>query len=110
MLRPAAGFALANKGVDTPTLQAYPGHRTIQHTVRYTELSPERFKDCKRLPGMAVSPSCAAAGDETLAAEIASPGLHPPVRNDNRPIWAVHDDAARLTAIDDAVRDGTLWR
>lgn len=27
------------------TLQAYLGHRNIQHTVRYTELSPTRFKD-----------------------------------------------------------------
>ncbi len=26
-------------------LQAYLGHRNIQHTVRYTELSPERFKN-----------------------------------------------------------------
>jgi site-specific recombinase XerD len=26
-------------------LQAYLGHRNIQHTVRYTELSPTRFKD-----------------------------------------------------------------
>ena len=26
-------------------LQAYLGHRNIQHTVRYTELSPGRFKD-----------------------------------------------------------------
>jgi len=26
-------------------LQAYLGHRNIQHTVRYTELSPERFKE-----------------------------------------------------------------
>jgi hypothetical protein len=25
--------------------QAYLGHRNIQHTVRYTELSPDRFKD-----------------------------------------------------------------
>jgi type 1 fimbriae regulatory protein FimB len=28
----------------TPTLQAYLGHRNIQHTVRYTELAPQRFK------------------------------------------------------------------
>ena len=35
------GFALANKGHDTRALQAYLGHRNIQHTVRYTELSPE---------------------------------------------------------------------
>lgn len=45
MLRHACGFALANKGRDTRSLQAYLGHRNIQHTVRYTELSPERFKD-----------------------------------------------------------------
>jgi hypothetical protein len=59
---------------------------------------------------MAVSPGCAAAGEETLAAEIARPGLHSPVWNDNRPIRAVHDDAARLAAVDDAVRDGMFWR
>jgi len=45
MLRHAWGFALANKGHDTRVLQAYLGHRNIQHTVRYTELSPQRFKD-----------------------------------------------------------------
>ena len=45
MLRHARGYALANKGHDTRALQAYLGHRNIQHTVRYTELSPTRFKD-----------------------------------------------------------------
>src|SRR5215831_17838228 len=45
MLRHACGFALANAGHDTRALQAYLGHRNIQHTVRYTELSPDRFKD-----------------------------------------------------------------
>jgi len=45
MLRHACGFALANKGHDTRALQAYFGHRNIQHTVRYTELSPTRFRD-----------------------------------------------------------------
>jgi type 1 fimbriae regulatory protein FimB/type 1 fimbriae regulatory protein FimE len=45
MLRHACGFALANKGHDTRALQGYLGHRNIQHTVRYTELSPDRFKD-----------------------------------------------------------------
>ena len=48
MLRHACGFALANKGVDTRALQAYLGHRNIQHTVRYTELSQDRFKDFGR--------------------------------------------------------------
>ena len=45
MLRHACGFALANRGHDTRALQAYMGHRNIQHTVRYTELAPDRFKD-----------------------------------------------------------------
>jgi integrase len=45
MLRHACGYALANKGHDTRALQAYLGHRNIQHTVRYTELSPTRFKN-----------------------------------------------------------------
>lgn len=45
MLRHACGYTLANKGHDTRALQAYLGHKNIQHTVRYTELSPARFKD-----------------------------------------------------------------
>jgi integrase len=45
MLRHACGYALANKGTDTRTLQAYLGHRSIQSTVRYTELAPGRFKN-----------------------------------------------------------------
>jgi type 1 fimbriae regulatory protein FimB/type 1 fimbriae regulatory protein FimE len=45
MLRHACGFKLANDGHDTRSLQAYLGHKNIQHTVRYTELSPDRFKD-----------------------------------------------------------------
>lgn len=45
MLRHACGYALANRGHDTRALQAYLGHRQIQHTVRYTELSSTRFKD-----------------------------------------------------------------
>jgi hypothetical protein len=36
---------LANDGHDTRALQAWLGHRNIQHTVRYTELAPDRFKD-----------------------------------------------------------------
>jgi len=44
MLRHACGYALANAGHDTRALQAYLGHRNIQHTVRYTELAPDRFK------------------------------------------------------------------
>ena len=45
MLRHGCGYALANAGHDTRALQAWLGHRNIQHTVRYTELAPDRFKD-----------------------------------------------------------------
>ena len=45
MLRHACGYALANRGHDTRALQAYLGHKNIQHTVRYTELTPTRFKN-----------------------------------------------------------------
>ena len=45
MLRHACGgYALADRGT-TRALQGYLGHRNIQHTVRYTELAPTRFKD-----------------------------------------------------------------
>jgi integrase len=45
MLRHACSYKLANDGHDTRALQAYLGHKNIQHTVRYTELAPTRFKD-----------------------------------------------------------------
>ena len=48
MLRHACGYKLANEGVDTRTIQGYLGHKSIQHTVRYTELSPTRFKSLFR--------------------------------------------------------------
>ncbi len=43
MLRHACGFKLANDGHDTRAIQHYLGHKNIQHTVRYTELAPDRF-------------------------------------------------------------------
>jgi type 1 fimbriae regulatory protein FimB/type 1 fimbriae regulatory protein FimE len=42
---PLAFVLLANAGHDTRALQAYLGHKNIQHTVRYTELAPTRFKN-----------------------------------------------------------------
>lgn len=45
MLRHSTGSKLAGDGHDTRSIQDYLGHRNIQHTVRYTELSPTRFKD-----------------------------------------------------------------
>lgn len=45
MLRHACGYKLANEGQDTRAIQAYLGHASISSTVRYSELSPTRFKD-----------------------------------------------------------------
>ena len=44
MLRHGTGYYLANRGVDTRTIQSYLGHKNIQHTVRYTELAPTKFQ------------------------------------------------------------------
>ena len=43
MLRHACGYKLVNDGHDTRTIQQYLGHRNIQHTIRYTELSANCF-------------------------------------------------------------------
>ena len=45
MLRHSTGFKLANEGRDTRSIQHYLGHKNIQHTVRYTEMAVDRFKD-----------------------------------------------------------------
>jgi Phage integrase family len=42
---PDSPSRLTNDGHDTRALQHYLGHRNIQHTVRYTEMAPDRFKD-----------------------------------------------------------------
>jgi hypothetical protein len=45
-VRSGKPFAATPKTInDTRALQAWLGHRNIQHTVRYTELSPNRFRD-----------------------------------------------------------------
>ena len=38
------GYKLANDGQDTRAIQHYLGHRSINSTVRYTALAPDRFK------------------------------------------------------------------
>jgi integrase len=45
MLRHGCGYKLANDGIDTRAIQDWLGHVSIQHTTRYTALSPTRFKD-----------------------------------------------------------------
>jgi type 1 fimbriae regulatory protein FimB/type 1 fimbriae regulatory protein FimE len=45
MLRHACGFAFANGRHDTRVIQEGLGHRDIQYTTRYTELTTHRFKD-----------------------------------------------------------------
>jgi len=45
MLRHAAGYRLAKHVRDTRSIQGFLGHRNITHTVKYTDLAPDRFKD-----------------------------------------------------------------
>jgi Phage integrase family len=44
MLRHDCGYALANAGHNTRALQAHLGHKNIHHTVRSTELAPNRSR------------------------------------------------------------------
>jgi type 1 fimbriae regulatory protein FimE len=44
MLRHACGFCLTAAGHPTRVVQDWLGHRNIQHTVRYTDLDPDRFR------------------------------------------------------------------
>ena len=44
MLRHSCGYKFANEGQDTRSLQAYLGHRSINSTVRYTAMAPNRFR------------------------------------------------------------------
>ena len=43
-LRHACGYYLAARGHDTRAIQDYLGHKNIHHTVRYTQMSPQRFE------------------------------------------------------------------
>jgi site-specific recombinase XerD len=43
MLRHSCGYALANRGMDTRSLQHFLGHRDIQNTVIYTTMAADRF-------------------------------------------------------------------
>jgi type 1 fimbriae regulatory protein FimB/type 1 fimbriae regulatory protein FimE len=45
MLRHSAGYALAGRGVDTRTLQAFMGHRSIANTVIYTAVADKRLRN-----------------------------------------------------------------
>ncbi len=42
--RHACGYHLASQGATTRDIQAYLGHKNIQHTVRYTAQNPKRFE------------------------------------------------------------------
>jgi integrase len=45
MLRHAAGYALAARGVDTRTLQSFMGHKSIANTVVYTAVADKRIRN-----------------------------------------------------------------
>jgi integrase len=47
MLRHACGYSLGNAEVPTRMIQDWLGHKQIQHTVKYTELNPDRFRKAK---------------------------------------------------------------
>ncbi len=59
MLRHACGYALANKGHDTRALQAYLGHRNIQHTVG----TPNCRRRGSRISGAADDDHCPLRAD-----------------------------------------------
>ena len=44
MMRHSCGFHLANKGIDIRRIQDYLGHKSITHTVLYTQLSSKKFE------------------------------------------------------------------
>jgi type 1 fimbriae regulatory protein FimB/type 1 fimbriae regulatory protein FimE len=44
-LRHGCGYYLAAQGHDTRAIQDYLGHKNIHHTVRYTQMSPQRFEN-----------------------------------------------------------------
>jgi type 1 fimbriae regulatory protein FimE len=44
MLRHGCGYRLTNAGHDLRVIQSWLGHKNIQHTIRYTELAPDRFE------------------------------------------------------------------
>lgn len=48
-LRHACGHKLADAGVDTRRIQDYLGHKNIQNTQRYTQLSATKFKGFDKL-------------------------------------------------------------
>lgn len=47
MLRHSTGYHLVNTGQDIRAIQYYMGHASITNTVKYTQLSADRFKDFK---------------------------------------------------------------
>lgn len=44
MMRHSCGYYLADRGVHLRVIQEYLGHKNIRHTVRYTALSPRKFR------------------------------------------------------------------
>lgn len=44
MLRHSCGYHLEERGYDLRLIQSYLGHANIRHTVKYTHLSPRKFR------------------------------------------------------------------
>jgi integrase-like protein len=96
------GYALANKGFDTRTLQAYLGHRSINSTTRYAALAPGRFDHGVRRLGQFLFDNT--AGDASVSKEAparsmvaptsraGAQGGAPPINNTTVPIVIVTGD------------------
>jgi site-specific recombinase XerD len=67
MLRHAAGYALAARGVDTRTLQAFMGHRSIANTVVYTAVADKRIRNARRIEDVLSSLNPAFASPTSFA-------------------------------------------
>jgi hypothetical protein len=62
MLRHAAGYALAGRGIDTRALQAFMGHRSIANTVVHTD-KHEAVPQCGSLcVTRMIGPACTSIG------------------------------------------------
>jgi hypothetical protein len=78
----ATAYYLANAGQDTRAIQMYLGHKSIQHTTKYTDLATARFNDFwltrarareGRLHPLFVDSACPRLGSGKLAAQTDSP-------------------------------------
>ena len=86
MLRHAAGYALAGRGIDTRTLQAFMGHRSIANTVVYTHTprAPGVTSPSSVRPGISLRGACVRMTFLCLTRVCCSPGYQTASMSGNR--------------------------